>query len=215
MRTFALSVAVELFASLVAPPCCAACDGEVERLAVFCPACASTVERAPDDERAAFAAFLYGGAVASAVSRMKYGSRPDLARPLGDLLWRAVSSRAPLLRDAVVVPVPLHATRLAERGFNQSALLARRLAGHLGARFAPVALARRRDTPKQATLDREARLANVRDAFAVRQPRSVRGRVVLLVDDVRTTGATLTACAAALRGEGALEVATVVVARTP
>jgi ComF family protein len=216
MRTpSALSLALELLASLVAPPRCAACDGPVEHLAAFCASCASTVDRAPRDDPTALAAFLYGGAVANAVSRMKYSSRPDLARPLGDLLWRAIAPHAPRLRDTVVVPVPLHPTRLAERGFNQSALLARRLAHHLGAEFAPLALVRRRDIPKQATLDRESRLENVRDAFAIRQVGRVRARAVLLVDDVCTTGATLAACAAALRGGGALEVATAVVARTP
>jgi ComF family protein len=209
----ALAFALDVLAALVAPPRCAACDEPVGPGAAFCAACASTVERSPDEEAGAVAAFLYGGAVSVAVTRMKYASRPDLARPLGDLLWRALAPRAPSLRDALVVPVPLHATRLAERGFNQSALLARRLARHLGAPFAPLALARRRDTPRQATLDRDARLSNVRDAFAVRQPRRVRGRTVLLVDDVRTTGATLGACATALRGAGAVEVATVVVAR--
>lgn len=209
----ALSFALEVLAALVAPPRCASCDEPVGIGAAFCAACASTVERGPDDDPRAVAAFVYGGAVSVAVTRMKYEARPDLARPLGDLLWRTLAPRTPALRGALVVPVPLHPARLAERGFNQSALLARRLARHLGAELAPVALARSRDTPRQATLDRDARLANVRDAFTVRQPRRVRGRTVLLVDDVRTTGATLAACAAALLGAGAAEVATAVVAR--
>jgi ComF family protein len=111
------------------------------------------------------------------------------------------------------VPVPLHPSRLAERGYNQSSLLARRVARHLGAPFAPLALARARDTPKQATLDREARLANVAGAFRVREPTRVYGRAVLLVDDVSTTGATLAACAQALQAAGASAVATAVLAR--
>jgi ComF family protein len=209
----AFSFALELLATLVAPPRCAACDEPVGLGAAFCAACASTVERAPDDDPHALAAFLYGGAVADTVTRLKYGARPDLARPLGDLLWRALAPRAPSLRSALVVPVPLHPARLAGRGFNQSALLARRLAHHLGAELAPLALARRRDTPQQAALDREGRLANVRDAFAVRQPRRVCGRTVLLVDDVRTTGATLAACAGALQAAGTAGIATAVVAR--
>jgi ComF family protein len=201
------AVAVELLGSLLAPPRCAACDGPVARLAVFCPACASTVEPCDD----AGAAFVYGGAAAQAILRMKYEARPDLARPLGDLLWRKLAPRPP--RGVLVVPVPLHASRLAERGYNQAGLLARRLARHAGAPFAPLALARVRDTPKQATLDREARLANVAGAFRVRQPTRTLERAVLLVDDVSTTGATLEACASALRAAGARSVETAVLAK--
>jgi len=211
------AIAFDLFASLLAPPRCAACDASVGRVAVFCPACATTVEPARGGEGEGddlAAAFVYGGAVADAIVRMKYSSRPDLARPLGDLLWRAVARRAESLGDAVVVPVPLHPSRLAERGYNQSALLARRVARHLGASFAPLALARARDTPKQANLDREGRLANVAGAFRVRQPHRVNGRAVLLVDDVCTTGATLEACSGALRAAGAGAVTCAVLART-
>jgi ComF family protein len=145
---------------------------------------------------------------------MKYASRPDLARPLSDLLWRALEPRAASLGGAAVVPVPLHPARLAARGFNQSALLARGVAARLRAAFHPLALARVRDTPQQAALDRASRLENLAGAFRVHAPRAVRGRVVLLVDDVRTTGATLEACVCVLRDAGAQAVATAVVART-
>ena len=206
------ALAFDLFASLLAPPRCAACDDGVGRLAVFCPACAATVEPASLPPRDGLCAFAYGGAVAQAITRMKYEARPDLARPLGDLLWRALAPHAGALRGALVVPVPLHASRLAERGFNQSALVARRLARGLGAPFLPRALARLRDTPRQALLDREARLRNVARSFRLRDPARVRGRHVLLVDDVRTTGATLEACARALREGGAARVTPAVVA---
>ncbi|MGD0524857.1 MAG: ComF family protein [Polyangiaceae bacterium] len=206
------ALALDVLASVLAPPRCAACDASVARVAVFCASCAATVEAAPPGPVAA--AYVYGGAIADAIVRMKYSSRPDLARPLGDLLWRALAARDVSLRDALVVPVPLHPSRLAERGYNQSALLARRVAHHLRAPFAPLALARARDTPKQANLDREARLANVAGAFRVRQPARVRGRAVLVVDDVCTTGATLHACSSALRAAGAGAVEAVVLART-
>ncbi|HEY8039873.1 MAG TPA: ComF family protein [Polyangiaceae bacterium] len=207
-----LSVALEILGGLLAPPCCAACDAPVGRLAAFCATCASTIERPPELDGDATAAFVYGGAVARAIIRLKYERRPDLARPLGDLLWRALEPRRPDLREVVIVPVPLHAARLAERGFNQSALVARRIARQLGASLAPLALARARDTPRQAILDREARLANVAGAFRARQPQLVRDRRVLLVDDVRTTGATLEACARTLLEAGARAVQTAVVA---
>ena len=213
MPTALAAVALEVFASVLAPPRCASCDAPVRRLAVFCAACAATVEAACGAEAGDTAAFVYGGAVARAITRLKYESRPDLARPLGDLLWRALAPRASSLEGALVVPVPLHAARLAERGYNQSSLLSRRVARHLRARFVPLALARDRDTPKQATLDRAARLANVSGAFRVREPGRVRGHVVCLVDDVCTTGATLEACRQALRSAGAEAVTTAVLAR--
>lgn len=214
-----MRVVLDLVASFLAPPRCAACDAPVGRVAVFCAACASTVERAgagdPDGATGAdaIAAHVYGGALAEAITRFKYGARPDLARPLADLLWRAVAPHAPQLRDAVVVPVPLHPVRLAERGFNQSALLAGPIAKRLGAPFLPLALARRRDTPRQATLGREERLGNLAGAFLARRPEHLRGRSILLVDDVRTTGATLAACAEAALEAAATRVTTAVLAR--
>jgi ComF family protein len=180
---------------------------------VFCAPCASTAERAHTPDPRDIAAFVYGGALQKAITRFKYERRPDLARPLGDLLWPAIAAHASALGSLVVVPVPLYPTRLAERGYNQSALLARRIAGRLGAPFLPMALGRTKDTPRQATLDREARGRNVAGAFRVHQPRRLEGRGVLLIDDVRTTGSTLAACAHALVEAGACRVATAVLAR--
>jgi ComF family protein len=206
-------LALELLAGLLAPPRCASCETRVPIYTVFCPACASTAERATSNHRGSMAAFVYGGAVARTIVRLKYERRPDLARPLGDLLWRAVEPHAAGLTDAVVVPVPLHPLRLAERGFNQSALVAARVARRLGAPMRALALTRIQDTPRQATLDRERRVANVAGAFVARRPEVLRGRTVLLVDDVRTTGATLDACALAAMKGGAAGVRWAVVAR--
>jgi ComF family protein len=184
-------------------------------LAAFCDACASTAQRLPardQGDEGTIAGLAYGGAVAQAIVRLKYERRPDLARPLGDLLWRALEPRARGLSGVVVVPVPLHPSRLADRGYNQSALIASRVAGRLDAPLCTRALARDRDTPQQATLDRHARLANLAGAFCVRRAGPVRARDVLLIDDVRTTGATIDACAGALLDAGARSVRSAVVA---
>src|SRR5215469_8189243 len=91
----------ELFATLVAPARCSACDAPVAYLASFCRGCESTVERADARSASVVAAFHYCGAIADAIRRLKYGNRPDLARPLGDLLSGALAPHV-VPRDAVV-----------------------------------------------------------------------------------------------------------------
>jgi ComF family protein len=218
------SIAFELAAAALAPSRCAACDTPVSLRAVFCAACAASVERSGWARSGA--AFVYGGAIARAIARMKYEKRPDLGRPLGHLLASALEPHASMLRPraagtgaarecAVVVPVPLHPARLASRGFNQSALVGAHVARHLRARFWPLALGRARDTPHQVALDRRSRLENVAGAFFVRNPPAVRGRWLILVDDVRTTGATLEACTRVLLAAGAAHVAAATIAAAP
>jgi ComF family protein len=209
----AASFALDVVATILSPSRCSACDAPVARAVAFCLPCASTVERAAAEDPDALAAFTYGGAIARAIARLKYEKRPDLARPLGDLLWRAVAPRAAELRRCAVVPVPLHVNRLAERGYNQAALLASRLVERLDAQWWPLALARGRETDRQAVLRKGARETNVEGAFRARRPERLSGATVLLVDDVRTTGATLAACAQALRDAGVVRVATAVVAK--
>jgi len=169
--------------------------------------CAECERRAPNFD-AARSRFVFGGPIADALHRFKYGDRPNLAAALGRLL-------APLAGDRcdLIVPIPLHARRLAARGYDQAALLARSLARALRRRPAhPSALRRIRDTPAQVGLDREDRAANVASAF-VAQERRVAGRAVLLVDDVMTTGATAAECARALKRAGASRVEVLTVPR--
>ncbi|MCW5837138.1 MAG: ComF family protein [Labilithrix sp.] len=208
------AVAVNLLGELVAPSSCAACDQPVGANVLFCPACAATVERS--DARGAAptrwtAAFEYGGAIATAIARLKYQERSDLAPRLG----RAMLEAAERARGAVdlAVPVPLHPRRLAERGYNQAALLAAPIARRLGIGLAPRALARLRDTPRQAALDREQRVANVAGVFTARERPRLRGARVLLIDDVRTTGTTLSRCADALHEVEVASVHALVLAR--
>jgi ComF family protein len=174
--------------------------------------CADSVERCADD-RACVAFGLFGGALAVAIRKLKYQHRPDLGRPLGNLLRRACREAG---RSAqVVVPVPLHERRLVLRGYNQAALLAAHLATEMGVRMEPHALVRRVDTPPQADLGRAERMTNLANAFAAARSDRIRGRAVALVDDVTTTGATLHACGRALLSAGARSVEWYVVAVTP
>ncbi len=200
-----------LLASALSPPACAACDGPLAERSVFCPTCAGTVLRSWRGEPGSAVAFaVFGGAVAAALKRFKYEERPDLGGPLGDLLRLAVREAG--IAGEVVVPVPLHPRRLVERGYNQAALLGAAVARELGVPLRARVLERKRSTGQQARLGRDARLVNVAGAFAVREARRVRGKRVVLVDDVATTGATLEACREVLMEAGAAEVVAVVLA---
>jgi ComF family protein len=204
-------LAVAVVHGFVNVPRCAGCGERLGRVTAFCGPCAATIVRAraeilaPSLPLRSFA--LYGGALADAILTLKYRDRPDLARPLGELL-----AQLDRLRCDLVVPVPLHPRRLAERGYNQAALLARPLARRLGVPFRPRALRRARLAAPQASLDRAKRLA-IAGAFTLAPGLSVAGQRVLLVDDVATTGATLAGCAAPLYAAGALQVEAAVLAR--
>lgn len=192
--------AADWLLDLVFPPMCANC-GRVD--ARFCAACRDELAGCPVEIRHYSVGGLDGvcatgkqiGVLGEAVKAFKYESATDLRDPLAERLRVAIRAQAWAL-DAVV-PVPLHADRLLERGYNQSALLGARLAQTLGVRYAPGLLRRIRSTGQQARLSGSERQRNVAGAFAA-DP-SVRDLSVLLIDDVVTTGATLGECAAALR----------------
>ena len=151
----------------------------------------------------------YEGRMKEVIHALKYERRRSIARPLGELMKM---TGARILRDAdVVVPVPLHPRREYQRGFNQAEDLAR----HLGLPVVPL-LKRVVFTRSQIELPKEERHRNVKDAFAfVPDPRSLipDPRVVVLVDDVATTGATLEACATVLKRSGVREVRALTAAR--
>lgn len=145
-----------------------------------------------------------------ALHKLKY--RRDMG--LGDALAAQIADfvRSQNWPMDLIVPIPLGRKRIKERGYNQVALIARPLAQSLGVRFAPAALVRRRETRSQVGLARGARLENVRGAFQA-DPGHVHGKVVLLMDDVATTGSTLSSGAEALIGSGARRVLALTIAR--
>jgi ComF family protein len=161
----------------------------------------------------------YEGTLRVLVHELKFRGRRRVAGRLAEMLLASPEVRAVLAAEPtravspVVVPVPLHPRRLLERGFNQSALLAQALAEGHGLRLVEGALTRREHTPPQTGLSAAQRRANVARAFVVRRRAPVTGRIVVLVDDVVTTGATARACARALVSAGAAEVRLLTAAR--
>ncbi|MDP9274746.1 MAG: ComF family protein, partial [Chloroflexota bacterium] len=169
----------------------------------FCVPCRVQCEPVVHEGRLAVrAAGAHAGPLRAAVHRLKYGGEPGLAQDLGALV--ALELARDLARGTTVdavVPVPLHRSRAAARGYDQAALLAHAIAAHTGLLLRP-ALHRIRGGRAQVELDRVARAANIHGAF-VAEAGSLRGLRVALVDDVATTGATLTDAAVAARAAGA------------
>ncbi len=160
---------------------------------------------APIGFETARGAFRYIGPAAETVKTFKFGGRVAL----GPVMGRAM---LPMFMDEIVmetgpvdylIPVPLHFTRFLMRGFNQSLLISRELSRLTGVPTLERVLHRIKRTRKQSLLDPKERHANVLDAFAVSDPNVVRGKRIILIDDVYTTGATINACGLALNASGA------------
>jgi ComF family protein len=157
------------------------------------------------------AAFVYEGAARNAVLTLKFRSGRFLVPLMGELLGEALAAR-PLEAD-VVVPVPLTRQRLRSRGFNQATLLAEHVAATLNATIASTNVLSREERPPQQTLGAAERLVNLEGAISCTRPEDVRGRRVLIVDDVVTTGATVSACADTLARAGARRISVLAFAR--
>jgi ComF family protein len=214
-RSSAVSMVVSLgrqlgrgFADLVYPPRCLVCDFPgPEALCLRCLAAVragGTIDPggAPGLEVLA-AAGRYQGVLRDAIHGLKYGRRRGLAPPLGELLARRAEEEMPRWRPDLILPVPIHWRRRFHRGFNQAELLVDELARLMELPVDRVSLARVRHTRSQVGLSGDMRRQNLEGAFRVRRPEAIRGRSLLLVDDVCTTKTTLIECARVLRAAGA------------
>jgi competence protein ComFC len=227
--------------SLFYPATCVVCSGDVERPEYLCESCRGRAPRitspfcakcsepfsgaitqafscANCEHRilhfeAAVAAYRSRGLVRKLVHAFKYGRQRHLRHPLAEWLGQNMSD--PRLRGRhfdLIVPVPLHPARERERGFNQAALLAELLARQVAVPLRLV-LERIRYTKTQTAYDRAERMENLRDAFRLRKNMNVRQLHVLLIDDVLTTGSTLSECARVLKKAGAVSVYAATAAR--
>ncbi len=206
---------------------CRACLAKlVPRSGPSCPACGRFHESRGEDhlcsrclERApAFSVHrscgAYGGTLKDLILLFKYKKFAPLSRPLAEYVRTSLGGDAKLWKGAdFLVPVPLHPARKRERGFNQSRLLARDLGRLRGMTLLEGCLVKVGNVPPQAGLHAVEREKNVKNAYAVRREREIRGKTLVLVDDVTTTGATLRECARVLKEAGAKEVRAITLAQ--
>jgi len=152
---------------------------------------------------------IYEGVLLEAVQRLKYNGKTSLARPLAKLMTKEFSMN----NYNLIVPVPLHKTRLKERGFNQSLLLARELSKLYNLPIDYLNLRKIRATDPQVNLKGKERIENMKGAFAVKNGAGFKNKKILLIDDVYTTGATVTECSKVLKKAGAKTIDVLTLAR--
>lgn len=162
---------------------------------------------------AARAAALFAGPIRELIHRFKYNNRVQLCRPLGLLTGHQLEPFAAAISADLVIPVPLHVKRLRQRGFNQAVLLGEILAREWRLPISRCNLQRIRWTEPQINLSAAERVANVRGAFSVTEPAIFKGKRIILVDDVYTTGSTVAECARVLFRAEVAEVSVITVAR--
>src|SRR5438094_1567453 len=196
----------------ILPPFCHKCSEPFEGAITSAFTCANCAHRTIHFD-AAVAAYRGRGIVREIIHEFKYGRQIHLRHLVARWLHAALDDeRLRGSQFAIMVPVPLHATRLRERGFNQASLLAALLSAQTSISSKPV-LERIRYTTTQTALDRSERMENLHNAFRLRKNADVRGLRVLLIDDVLTTGSTLSECARVLKRAGALSVLAATAAR--
>ena len=187
----------------VEPPLCLRCGIPAVAIEGTCGAC-----RAGDTVfDYARSAVLFNDAARDVIHHLKYSDRVSLAKPIGRWLSDVYEREA--FRSSIIIPVPLHASRMRERGYNQAEQIAR----GMKLRFEPGLVRRRKKTPSQTGLSRAARIRNLSAAFELRG--EVKGGSFLLVDDVMTTGATMNELTRLLKRHGAARVEVLTFARVP
>ena len=196
----------------IKPPFCATCSEPFAGAITEAFSCANCAHRVLHFA-SAVAAYRSRGVVRKIMHNFKYGHQIQLRHPVADWLMETLDDpRLQGRRFDIVVPVPLHPARKRERGFNQAELLAEILSARAGLAM-HAALERIRYTTTQTAFDRAERMENLRDAFRLRKKAHVRGLRVLLIDDVLTTGSTLSECARVLTAGGAISVHAATAAR--
>ncbi len=185
--------------NLLSGPRCPKCGAALQDPVGECPCCSGRSYRFSR----ACVLTSYDESTQQLIHLLKYREKTSVGVRLGRMLAEAMATDPEFAEVDLIVPVPLHHSRARERGYNQSALIARGVGQTLNIRVDKRTLVRRKATRTQTELSAEERIDNVATAFGVRRPERVAGLQLLLVDDVFTTGATVDACAAVLLDSGA------------
>jgi competence protein ComFC len=189
--------------------------------APFCPYCKSFID--PEDSKCGFCRFTgkiaedhkvsmarslgwFDDSYKELIHQFKYGKKVSLGKRLGQRLGETINGDPNFLKSDFLIPVPLHKSRQRERGFNQSKILAEEISKITGLSVLKDALKRKKNTKDQTYLSREQREENVRGAFVVTSSEMINSKSIILVDDVITTGATLSECARILKQSGVQQI---------
>jgi ComF family protein len=185
------------------PPFCRHCGRYLNPKKDAGNICAKCIRQPLSFDRA-FSPCAYSGVIKELIHEFKYKNKPYLGKPLSEIMISFIREyNLPFSYADLVVPVPLHNARLREREFNQAEILSSHIAKELNINFSPAALFRKRSTRTQVDLKDEERFANVAGSFSINPKISVKGKNILLVDDVFTTGATTSEAAGVLKNAGA------------
>ncbi|UCE18863.1 MAG: ComF family protein [Gemmatimonadota bacterium] len=190
-------------------PVCEVCGAPLPKGERRCPACRGK----GFSFSGVRAAYSYSADIRKIIHAFKFGRKISLAKRLGRILAFVLLQDERFRQAECMVAVPLHVSRQRERGYNQSELLAQAVCAELGMKLVKDALVRRKRTKPQTALAPRRRTRNVEKAFRVTDASGIVDRKVVLVDDVFTTGATVDACAKALRRAGAVDVVVLTVTR--
>ncbi|MDD5561946.1 MAG: ComF family protein [Candidatus Omnitrophica bacterium] len=184
------------------PPFCASCGRRLDRLSVAKNICSSCLKSRFHFDRA-FSPCAYTGVIKQLIHEFKYSGKDYLGVPLGKLMNNFIKDyRLPMEYFDFIVPVPLHKTRMREREFNQAQVLSEQVAKEFNKKILPDILLRSRPTKTQTELTFEERRKNVEGSFTVKDAGSIKGKNLLLIDDVLTTGSTSSAASGALKDCG-------------
>jgi ComF family protein len=218
----ALSEVSHSFIDFLFPPECPACGGSFSSKEVICSACVDAIiecsyNYTPSkriltgiDELSIL--LPYNPVCRNLIHALKYKGMHSIGLVLGKLMARKTMKECSLPENPCIVPVPLHSSKLNDRGYNQSERLAEGLSSFTGYKIYGDIITREKNTSTQTFLDHENRISNVRNAFRYSGEKSLSGKSVILVDDVMTTGSTVSECAKALKEGGAGKIIVCVVA---
>ncbi len=209
---------LERLAELLFPARCLSCGLAGE---LICETCRKSARRRgnektslPHLDRIFSYGWYHDKTLQEALRRLKYHGTYAISHPLSEMLRDLLKiNLSPLPPGVLILPIPAHRARARERGYNQAELLARSLAEKISLPLETDILLKTKNTPSQISLKGRERLLNVKDSFGVRNAAALEGRTILLVDDILTTGATLSEAARILKQSGAKEVIGLVVAR--